>query len=331
MKLVLLAALVVGLALLVVTYEVIRLVPLVELRRRARADRHFHNLYQAASFGPALELVLALLISGGGLVLVIWAYKTAWWLALVVVWAGLLASRLSLPAWSWRLAALVVPPLVWLLSLIRPAVRPLERLWPARQPHSRLYEKEDVLELLERQKIQADSRLSEAELKLARGALQFSEKKVSDIMTPKRQLKLVAATDPIGPHLMDELHSSGQLRFLVIKDATKTGKDEIVGTLNLQDLAGRTAGGKVRQVMHRPVERLKETADLRQALSKFLKTGQHLLIVINNFEELVGALAIEQVLDQIFGEPLSDEAADLPAANQPPEKADGQELEPNDS
>ena len=65
MKLLLLAALVVGLGLLVITYEVLRLVPLVELRRRARADRHFHNLYQAASFGPALELVLALLISGG--------------------------------------------------------------------------------------------------------------------------------------------------------------------------------------------------------------------------------------------------------------------------
>lgn len=295
----------------VVTYEVVRLVPIVELRRRARADRHFHSLYQLASFGLSFELVMSLAIAAYSLGLVIWLYKTAWWLALLAVWLGVWLTRQPLPPWSWRLAALAAVPLVKLLDLIEPLIRPLAKVWPAAKPHSRIYEKADLLDLFEYQKTQADSRLSEAELKTARSALEFTDKKVADVMTPARQLKNVKADEAVGPHLMDELHASGQQRFAVVKELKKVSKDNIVGAFYLQDLLERPEGGQVSDVMHKKVYFINEAGDLRDGLAEFLKTKSHILMVINDFDEVVGALTTEMVFTQILGEPVANYDGDL--------------------
>ncbi len=301
---------------LVVLYKTFQLVPLKELRRRARADRRLAAVYKSASFGGSLELVLGMMIGADALALVSWLYKVGWWLALAGVWLGLVLSRWQLSpsagGWHWRLAAIVSPALAGLLNFIHPLTRRFDRFWPAAEQTSPspLYEKEDLLELLERQKLQADSRLSEAELKLARGALVFGDKKVRDCLTLKKELKMVAADDAIGPHLMDELHASGFTRFPVVKDQAKASRDEIVGILYLEDLMDKAEGGKVADIMVPKVHFINEASDLRQALSAFLKTRSHLLVVVNNFEEVVGVLTFEDLLEQILGEKVVDEFAE---------------------
>ena len=52
---------------------------------------------------------------------------------------------------------------------------------------------------------------------------------------------------------------------------------------------------------------INEDSNLRQALSAFLKTHHHLLIVVNSFEEMVGVLSLEDVLEQILGKQIVDE------------------------
>jgi CBS domain containing-hemolysin-like protein len=50
-----------------------------------------------------------------------------------------------------------------------------------------------------------------------------------------------------------------------------------------------------------------EDFTLYQALQAFLKTKHHLFLVVNSFEELVGILTIEDVLEQMIGKPIVDE------------------------
>ena len=52
---------------------------------------------------------------------------------------------------------------------------------------------------------------------------------------------------------------------------------------------------------------INEEQDLRQALGVFLSSQSHLLIVVNSFEEFVGILSIEDVMEQILGQPIVDE------------------------
>ena len=125
-------------------------------------------------------------------------------------------------------------------------------------------------------------------------------------MTPRRKLKLVGAGETVGPLLMDELHKTGFSRFPVVKE-TKSANPEVVGTLYLKDIIGYEGGDKVKDLARKDVYYINEDSNLRQALSAFLKTHHHLLIVVNNFEEIAGVLSIEDVLEQIIGQPITDE------------------------
>ena len=312
MMLVLFGLLIGGLISLQVLAKTYASLPLKELRRRARLDRRYAGFYKLASFGASFELLVGLTSALLGLVLAIWLYKTAWWLALIGVLIGLWLARWRPAAgsdgWHWTLARATAPPLAAALSILRPMLVRLEKLWPGHQaPSTKLYEKEDLLELLALQKTQHQSRISAAELKIVHGALSFGDQLVGQHMVAWSEVKKVLASDNVGPHLMDELHKSGQTRFVVAKDKHAKDQDEILGTLFLRDLVEHADPGRVRDVMRPKAHFINEAQNLSQALDAFIKSQNHLLIVVNNFEEVVGVLSIEDVLKQIVGEQILDE------------------------
>jgi magnesium and cobalt transporter len=127
---------------------------------------------------------------------------------------------------------------------------------------------------------------------------------VSDVMVPRRGVKLVKASDAVGPIIMDELHDSGHSRFPVYEG---DDEDHIVGTLFLRDLVHARKGGAISGLMDGKVYYVHEDYTLEQALHAFLKTKRHLFIVINNFEEFVGIITIEDILEQVIGHKIIDE------------------------
>lgn len=293
-----------------------RCLPTKELKRRARSgkDPRSAAIYRAAAYGGSLELLLVLTgaLSAAGLLMI--AADTSGWLlvglVLVIGWLVLRRVPPVLSGWQWGAAALVAPLASGLLSLLQPVFGRVAAWMEQHRllsSHTGVFEKEDLLELLNSQAHQPDSRIPEAELKMAKGALTFGDKSVGSIMTPRRVIKMVAATDTIGPLLMDELHTSGFSRFPVVKELTKSANPEIIGMLYLHDLIDHTDKGKVRDVMKKKVSFINETQTLRDALAAILKTENHLLVVVNNFEETVGVITIEDIIEQILGEKIIDE------------------------
>ncbi len=298
----------------ILLYKTYRSIPLLELKRRARQhDKKASALYRVASYGEVFYLRQWLFCTAAGTVLVIWSTRTNWWLATIVlvVLAWLVARpRFSAEGWAGRLAAFFVPFDAKILALLNPLLAPIARRRPRRRrahPHTGLYEKRDLLEFLTKQNRQTDNRIAEADLQIAFNAIQFGDKTAGQVMTPRRKVKLVNASDSIGPLLMDELHKSGFSRFPVVKDSAKSATPEIIGTLYLNNLIGYEGGGKVKDLARHDVYFINESANLRQALNAFLKTHHHLLIVVNGFEEMVGVLSLEDVLEQIIGKQILDE------------------------
>ena len=123
-------------------------------------------------------------------------------------------------------------------------------------------------------------------------------------MTPRRMAKLVAQDDTLGPQLLSELHESGHSRFPVVREELKYN---FVGTLYIRDLALEKSSKKVKEVMTKDVQYVHEEKSLDFALRTFLKTRHHLLVVVNSFEEFVGLLSIEDVLEEIIGKEIIDE------------------------
>src|SRR5690606_9017383 len=138
--------------------------------------------------------------------------------------------------------------------------------------HTGLYDRYDLIDLLERQQVQADNRIEKTELSIALHALKFGDDSVSQHMTPRRVVKAVSADEPFGPIVMDELHASGFSRFPVYEGK----RDNIVGMLFLRDLIHAAHGGTVKKLMKPEVVFIHEDQSLDEALQAILKTHKHL-------------------------------------------------------
>ena len=288
-----------------------------ELRRIARSgkDRKSTHIYELVSFGNSLEAFLWLVgsVSAAALFLIL-ANDNGWLAAGAILITSWLIFFWSPPhrtnGWLWWTVAILAVPLTSLMSLTDPIFSRLGRilkfLTPARS-HTGIYQKEDLIDLLQTQGRQPDNRIGELEAKLVYGALTFSDKKIGQVMTPRRAAKFVSASEPIGPMLMDELHKFGFIYFPVTKDSAKTSTPEVIGILNFHELIGREDHGTIRDVMQTGVSFINEDQTLHDALAAFLKTRHHLLVVVNNFEEVAGIITLEDILHQILGKKVSSD------------------------
>lgn len=287
--------------------------PRKELKRQARSgDKVAKTLYRAVAYGPSLRIFLWLFIgvtaSAGFVILARLAPPLLSFLAVAaLLWYGFVwmpTARIS--SVGARLVVAVTPFISWLLNYLHPLFYRLARVVQPRRAgmyHTGLYEREDLVELLELQRGLTDSRISGAEIDMAIHALTFGERTAGEIVVPRRVVKMVGADDVIGPILMGELHDSGHSRFPVYSG----NQDTLIGMLYLRDLIDAKHGGKVRDVARPEVYFLHEDQSLYQALHAFIRTKHHLFIVVNSFEEFIGIVTIEDVLEQVIGHKIEDE------------------------
>lgn len=288
-------------------------VPPKELKRRARrGDELAGAILKAAGFGHSLRAVLWFLIglaSAGFFVLVavtapIWFALTA---SIILIWLGfVLIPAARVTSVSERLAAWCAPALAKILDFLHPGIDGLVRFIRRHRPllvHTGLYDRRDLIDLIEQQYVQPDNRIEKAELEIALHALTFGDESVGEHMVPRRMVKAVNADEPLGPVIMDELHSSGHSRFPVYEGK----QDNIVGTLYLRDLVRAKHGGTVLSLMKPEVSYIHEDQSLQDALQAILRTHRQLFIVVNSFEEYVGIITIEDVLETVIGSPIIDE------------------------
>ena len=151
---------------------------------------------------------------------------------------------------------------------------------------------------LAQQTEQADNRITQEHLELVRRALYFDDTLASDVVTKRSDLRLVKADDAIGPILLEELHKSGQDGFVVYDDAAEGA----VGTLRLQDAVKARQGGKVHEVMQNNLCYVHEDFNLREVQQALSSSGQQIAVVLNTFEEMVGAITLADLTRQLFGE-----------------------------
>lgn len=295
----------IGLAMaLAVVRKVYYATPARELKRLAAQHKQpASRLFEAVTYGSSLRALLWGLISVlGGIGLVLLARSPLnIGLSLVIIIAVLTFIFIWLPASRvTKLGTTVTlslhPVIVWLLRHLYPLLsrgaEQVEKRYPA--AHTGLFERTDVLQLIEQQADQADSRLSIEELAIVQRALTFGDYLVRDITTPRSAVKTVGSNEVLGPILMDELHQS-IAPFVLVTDAEQA----IIGSLEVQKLGLQTSGPVVDHLS--PAYFLHESDSLREALHAFFVTNYPLFVVVNSFEEYVGIVTMQSVLRQLLG------------------------------
>jgi len=285
--------------------------PLKELKRRAVKEPDASQLYRAAAYGDSLRVLLWLYIGFTSAVsFVVLARSLPIWASLLIVGPIIWIAFSFLPATrvtklGIRLTKLTTPFIAYILNYFHPALSRGNDVVAKRYrsgQHTGLYERQDLLELLDKQLGQQDSRFSEEELSITKNALAFSDYKVADVLTPMDKIKTVLAGETIGPILIDEIHKSGQ-EYVLVSD--KKG-GEIVGSLPVNKL-GISSRGKVSDLMDANVYFVNSEDSLADALHAFFATNRALFVVVDDNANHVGIISVATIVRQLLGHIPGDE------------------------
>jgi putative hemolysin len=283
---------------------------LKELRyRHKHGDAEAGLLALVAQYQIGSDVILlSLMIIFGALAAVLATYVFQWFFALVfiVLLVWVIFIRNNQPSQLYvTIATKIAPYFAQLLLALQPLNDQGGHFLHGHSNTTRtgLYDKTDLLELLDKQMQVPGSQIHQSEINIAKHALTYGDKVVKDYLTPRRVVRFVDGNEPVGPILINELHESGFSRFPVWGDDENT----IVGTLYMHDLVQQKQRGIVKNVMKSQVYYVNESSTLQGVLAAFLRTKHHLFIVVNEFEEIVGIITIEDILEQILGHKIVDE------------------------
>ncbi len=147
--------------------------------------------------------------------------------------------------------------------------------------------------------------LSPDEKKLVVHALDFSDKTVRHVMTSVDEIATIKKTEFLGPLTLDDLHKTGHSHLPVIAQDI----DHIVGILHLQNLLTLDIKRSVtaEKAMDARVLYLRRDQTLQQALAAFLKTHQHLFIVVDEDKKTVGLITLNDVIEALIGRKIVDD------------------------
>ena len=136
-------------------------------------------------------------------------------------------------------------------------------------------------------------------------SLSFGNQLVNAIMTPKSMIDSIKSSEFLGPLTLSELHKTGHSRLPVFKGDI----DHIIWILNLRSLLALDIkrSTTAEKAMDPKVYYIHQDQNLQHALAAFLRTKHHLFVVVNEFRETVGLLALEDVIEALLGRKIVDE------------------------
>lgn len=104
-----------------------------------------------------------------------------------------------------RLAMFASPSIAWIVERTHPLIDSVTRFGAkiaSTIQHTGLYEREDLLELLESQRSQPDNRIDEKDLIIVQNVLEFGDKRVSMFIFRNEYAQSVLSDEIVGPVLM---------------------------------------------------------------------------------------------------------------------------------
>jgi putative hemolysin len=162
--------------------------------------------------------------------------------------------------------------------------------------------------------------LEESDRDLIRSAVEFGDKIVREVMTPRPSVFAVAAEMTLAEFL-DMLESRPFSRVPVYEGTldTVTG---IVFSHDLLQIPDNEAPMRTVASLQRPAAFVPETKRVNELLREMQREKQHMRIVIDEYGGVAGLVTIEDLLEEIVGA-ISDEHEDDSEANAPKQESEG--------
>jgi len=272
-----------------------------------------HRLLFAAAAGTAATLVIAGVLLGlraGSMALV---GQTVVFTALVIVVAQMIPRALAR-----RWPAIVVPvtlPALRLAEITAAPVAVLGRLvarrWQPSIAEESIEEHESIHDLLREGELEGVG--GRDEIAIISGVVAFGEKRLADVMTPRREIFAIDA-DGDPPALSLAVAQSAYSRVPVYRGTL----DDIVGLVLAFDVL--KVGGEALPPI-RPVSFTLPDAPCNELLFRMLRDRRHMAIVRDAAGQTVGLVTLEDLLEELVGD-IRDEHDEPEPARTGPSRPD---------
>lgn len=132
------------------------------------------------------------------------------------------------------------------------------------------------------------------EIKIFKNALEFSDVKVRDCMTPRKEIIAVEVNDSLE-ELREKFNETGLSKILVYENTI----DNIIGYVHGFSLFKKPKD--IRSILIKPLE-LRESYPAQSAMRDLVKERKSLAIIIDEYGGTSGILTTEDIMEEIFGE-----------------------------
>lgn len=204
--------------------------------------------------------------------------------------------------------AALAPVLEMMILFTYPISKPLQLILDAilGKERSPLQSRDELGLLIGEHENSEETELDENELDIMRGALQLSEKRVRDIMTPISKVYWLTPGSVIDAKKIDEIKLRGFSRIPVINKE----RTAVFGVLLMKDMVDINFDDESYRVsdLHlHPTKMVGSMTALDTMFRKFIVARSHLMPVEKD-DKIVGVVTIEDLIEEIIGHEIEDES-----------------------
>ncbi len=193
----------------------------------------------------------------------------------------------------FRLLLLLARPLMSVLSFMRSIAE-----LAGERPQTAESASDDVEALIEAGA--EEGIIEEEDKKLIQTVIEFGDKTVREVMTPRPQVVAIGEEKPLE-----------ELRQMVISEqfsripVFRNSLDNIVGFVHVRDMfeldAAQRARRKVKDIM-REIDAVPESKAVTALLREMQREGKHMVVVVNEYGNTAGIVTLEDLVEEILGE-----------------------------
>jgi CBS domain containing-hemolysin-like protein len=134
----------------------------------------------------------------------------------------------------------------------------------------------------------------EVDTEMFKNALDFSNLKVRDCMTPRTDLEIIDITET--PEVLYQKFVQTGLSKILVYGGTP---DNIIGYVHQKEIFKKV--NSIKEIVF-PIEIVPATTSVMDVLNRFSKTRKSIALVVNELGGTAGIVTIEDVMEEIFGE-----------------------------
>lgn len=196
--------------------------------------------------------------------------------------------------WVARAAYFILWPLAWIIDKVSTVIM---KLFGVDVTVVRAMTQEEIMTMLN--KSSQHGVLDKEESEMIRDVFDFSDSKVNELMTPRKDvvgIDIETGKDTVL-NIMSQSHFS---KYPVLNGSL----DEVVGILCVKDVLNLVANGsefEIASIMTRPLY-IPETLEARKVLEMFKKEKQKFGIVVDEYGGMEGIITLHDLVESIFGD-----------------------------